>query len=359
MTSAEEVIQVLSSVKDSGSGKSALELGWLDQIRVNPPKAILRMNLPGFAQSQRDRIVKEIRNLLLQFSDIKDVQIEIGNQNENQAIGQAGHGQVSPLQSINGVKNIVAISSGKGGVGKSTVAVNLACALAKKGFTVGLLDADIYGPNTPIMLGVEEKTPIVKGSGTDQQIIPIESYGIAMVSMGFLIDKDQPVIWRGPMLNGIIRQFLYQVSWEERDFLVVDLPPGTGDAQLSLAQAVPMTGVLIVTTPQKVSLQDARRGLAMFKQMNVPVLGVIENMTAFVPPDFPDKRYELFGNGGGEILAKENELPLLAKIPLEMHPSKDNPEGMPIVESQINSLSSKEFLSLASYVVEYVQEKSK
>ena len=174
-----------------------------------------------------------------------------------------------------------------GGVGKSTVAVNLACALAASGLRVGLLDADIYGPNAPTMLGVADRTPEVRGGGDSQILVPIQTCGLAMVSMGLLIQENQPVIWRGPMLNGIIRQFLYQVEWGERDVLVVDLPPGTGDAQLSLAQAVPMAGVLIVTTPQKVSLQDARRGLAMFLQMGIDVLGVVENMTAFIPPDLP------------------------------------------------------------------------
>ncbi len=182
---------------------------------------------------------------------------------------------------------MIAVSSGKGGVGKSTVAVNLACALAQQGLRVGLLDADIYGPNAPTMLGVADRTPEVEGEGESQRLTPIESCGLAMVSMGLLIGPDQPVIWRGPMLNGIIRQFLYQVDWGERDVLVVDLPPGTGDAQLSLAQAVPMAGVVVVTTPQQVALQDARRGLAMFQQMGIPVLGVVENMSWFAPPSCP------------------------------------------------------------------------
>jgi ATP-binding protein involved in chromosome partitioning len=246
------------------------------------------------------------------------------------------------------VKQVIAVSSGKGGVGKSTVAVNLACALAASGLKVGLLDADIYGPNAPTMLGVADQTPQVSGSGNAQILTPLESCGIAMVSMGLLIDADQPVIWRGPMLNGIIRQFLYQVEWGERDVLVVDLPPGTGDAQLSLAQAVPMAGVIIVTTPQMVSLQDARRGLAMFQQLGVPVLGVVENMTAFIPPDAPEKRYELFGSGGGAQLAQESGVPLLAQLPMELAVVQGGDGGRPAVLSAPESATAQAFRDLAA-----------
>ena len=272
--------------------------------------------------------------------------------------GQAGHGQVAERQTIPGVKQVIAVSSGKGGVGKSTVAVNLACGLARSGLRVGLLDADIYGPNAPTMLGVADRTPEVQGSGSDQRMAPIESCGVAMVSMGLLIDPDQPVIWRGPMLNGIIRQFLYQADWGERDVLVVDLPPGTGDAQLSLAQAVPMAGVVIVTTPQQVSLQDARRGLAMFRQMGIPVLGVVENMSAFIPPDLPDRRYALFGSGGGSELASDYDVPLLAQIPMEMPVQEGGDTGRPIVLSRAESPSAVEFLGLANRVLQQVSQPS-
>jgi ATP-binding protein involved in chromosome partitioning len=242
---------------------------------------------------------------------------------------------------------VIAVSSGKGGVGKSTVAVNLACALARRGLRVGLLDADIYGPNAPTMLGVADRTPEVRGEGASQVLTPIESCGIAMVSMGLLIDANQPVIWRGPMLNGIIRQFLYQVDWGERDVLVVDLPPGTGDAQLTLAQAVPMAGVVVVTTPQLVSLADARRGLAMFLQMGVPVLGVVENMSAFIPPDAPEKRYAIFGSGGGATLAEEAGVPLLAELPLELPVREGGDLGHPVVLSASDSATAQAFIALA------------
>jgi ATP-binding protein involved in chromosome partitioning len=358
MATAEQATEVLMEIRDAGSGRSTVELGWIDRIRVTPPRAVIRLNLPGFAQSQRDRIVQESRARLLELDGIKDVQIEVGNpppqaagaSAQTGAIGQAGHGQMAERQAIPGVRQVIAVSSGKGGVGKSTVAVNLACALARQGQRVGLLDADIYGPNAPTMLGVAEQTPEVRGSGSEQRMAPIESCGVAMVSMGLLIDPDQPVIWRGPMLNGIIRQFLYQVSWGERDVLVVDLPPGTGDAQLSLAQAVPMAGVIIVTTPQQVALQDARRGLAMFRQMQIPVFGVVENMSAFIPPDQPERRYPLFGEGGGQQLADEFDSTLLAQIPLEMPVLSGGDQGRPIVVSQPDSASAQAFVALADAV---------
>jgi ATP-binding protein involved in chromosome partitioning len=338
MPSVEQARVALEVVKDAGSGRSLLELGWLQDPRLQGERALVRLALPGFAQSQQAQIAQEIKQALLGLDGIDDVQIEVGQPAGAAPIGAAGHGasghgagghgQVPERQPIAGVKQVIAVSSGKGGVGKSTVAVNLACALAASGLRVGLLDADIYGPNAPTMLGVADRTPEVEGEGASQVLIPIETCGIAMVSMGLLIAENQPVIWRGPMLNGIIRQFLYQVAWGERDVVVVDLPPGTGDAQLSLAQAVPMAGVIIVTTPQQVSLQDARRGLAMFLQMGVAVLGVVENMSAFICDH--GERYELFGRGGGQELANTIGAELLAQIPLEAAVAAGGDSGAPV-----------------------------
>ena len=347
MTTVEEANHALSKILDTGSQKNVIELGWIKNVRVAVPRSIITLALPSYANSQRDRIVQEARKILLNFPDIEDVQIEL----DNSAPQSNNDENNSPqLQSIKGIKRVIAVSSGKGGVGKSTIAVNLACSLAKLGLKTGLLDADIYGPNTPSMLGVSEENPKVNGSGNDQRLIPIVKFGISIVSMGFLIEEGQPVIWRGPMLNSIIRQFLYQVEWNNLDFLIIDLPPGTGDAQISLAQSVPIGGAIIVTTPQKVSLQDSRRGLAMFKQLGVPLLGVVENMSVFIPPDQPDKTYEIFGNGGGQLLAEENQLPLLAKIPIEMPVVRESNLGIPIAISDPNTNSSIKFKELASLI---------
>ena len=202
------------------------------------------------------------------------------------------------------------------------------------------------------MMGVAEENPkVTDGSGNNQRLIPINKYGISLVSMGFLIEEGQPVIWRGPMLNSIIRQFLYQVEWNNLDFLVIDLPPGTGDAQISLAQSVPISGAIVVTTPQQVSLQDSRRGLAMFKQLGVPLLGIVENMSFFIPPDMTSKKYKIFGEGGGPILAKENDLPLLAQIPIEIPLVDDSNKGIPISISQPEKESSIEFDNLAQLII--------
>ena len=349
MTTVQDANYALSKILDAGSKKNLIELAWIKNVRVILPRIIITLSLPSYANSQRDRIVQEARKILLNFEDINDVQIELDN-NVNSSDSRSDN-NLPELQNIKGIKNIIAISSGKGGVGKSTIAVNIACSLAKLGLRTGLLDADIYGPNTPSMLGVTEENPkVTDGSGNDQRLIPINKYGISLVSMGFLIEEGQPVIWRGPMLNSIIRQFLYQVEWSNLDFLVIDLPPGTGDAQISLAQSVPISGAIVVTTPQQVSLQDARRGLAMFKQLGVPLLGVVENMSVFIPPDMPNKKYEIFGKGGGKILAEENNLPLLSQIPIEIPLVDESNKGVPITVSGPNKESSIKFTKLAQLI---------
>tara|TARA_Y100001968_G_C19393056_1_gene736692 strand:- start:550 stop:1617 length:1068 start_codon:yes stop_codon:yes gene_type:complete len=349
MTTVEDANNALSKILDSGSKRNLIELAWIKNVRVKLPRVIITLSLPSFANSQRERIVQEVRNKLLEFEDIIDVQIELDN--DPSQIKSKSESNVSELKNIKGIKHIIAVSSGKGGVGKSTIAVNIACSLAKLGLTTGLLDADIYGPNTPSMLGVTEENPkVTDGSGHDQRLIPINKFGISLVSMGFLIEEGQPVIWRGPMLNNIIKQFLYQVEWHNLDFLVIDLPPGTGDAQISLSQSVPISGAIVVTTPQQVSLQDARRGLAMFKQLGVPLLGVVENMSVFIPPDMPNKKYEIFGKGGGKILAGENNLPLLAQIPLEITLVNESNKGVPISISEPDKESSIRFKELAQLI---------
>jgi ATP-binding protein involved in chromosome partitioning len=232
------------------------------------------------------------------------------------------------------VRNAVAIASGKGGVGKSTVAVNVAVSLAQSGARVGLLDADIYGPNIPTMMGVSQ----LPGS-KDGKLIPALAHGVQLMSIGFLVKPDQPLIWRGPMLHSAIRQFLTDVAWSELDYLIIDLPPGTGDAQLSLTQSLPLSGGVIVTLPQKVSLDDARRGLEMFRQLNVTVLGVVENMSYL---DLPDgTQIDIFGSGGGERLAHETGVPYIGAVPIDPAVREGGDEGIPIVISQPECAASK------------------
>ena len=251
-----------------------------------------------------------------------------------------------------GVKNTIAVASGKGGVGKSTVAVNLAVALSKDGAKVGLIDADIYGPSIPLMLGVNKKPKVFK-TESGMKLEPVESYGLKLISIGFMVDDKDPVIWRGPMASGAIKQFMSDVQWGELDYLVFDMPPGTGDIQLTLVQTIPLTGAVIVTTPQEVSLIDARKALKMFHRVNVPVLGIVENMSYFIAPD-TGKRYDIFGAGGGEILAKELNTPFLGGIPIDPRIREGGDKGVPIVHDLSGSKEANIVMNIASNLTEQV-----
>lgn len=243
-----------------------------------------------------------------------------------------------------GVRNAIAVASGKGGVGKSTMAANLALSLAQEGARVGLLDADIYGPNIPMMMGIDERPRV-----QNNRVIPPVAYGIKLMSMGFLVDPSQAVIWRGPMIHNALRQFIEDVDWGELDYLVVDLPPGTGDASLSLAQSLSLTGAVIVTTPQRVALSDVVRGVKMFEQLNVPILGVIENMSFFVAPD-TGKRYDIFGHGGGATMAREVGVDFLGEVPLEPQVRIGGDEGKPIVVAEPESPAAQAIRAVARQV---------
>ncbi|RME73187.1 MAG: iron-sulfur cluster carrier protein ApbC, partial [Chloroflexi bacterium] len=243
-----------------------------------------------------------------------------------------------------GVRNAIAVASGKGGVGKSTMSTNLAISLALEGARVGLLDADVYGPNIPIMMGIHDRP-----RARDNKIIPPEAYGVKLMSMGFLIDPSEAVIWRGPMIHSAIRQFLEDVNWGNLDYLVVDLPPGTGDASLSLAQSLSLTGAVIVTTPQKVALSDVVRGVKMFQQLNVPILGVIENMSYFVAPD-TGKRYDIFGHGGGADMARQVGVEFLGEVPLEPTVREGGDEGQPIVVRDPSSPAAQAIREIAQKI---------
>ncbi len=251
-----------------------------------------------------------------------------------------------PEQLLPGVKNMIAVASGKGGVGKSTVAANLAVGLARTGARVGLLDTDIYGPSIPTLFDIHERPNIT----TQKKLVPIEKYGVKLVSMGFLVDTDQAMIWRGPMVTSAVKQFMQEVEWGELDYMVLDLPPGTGDIQLTLVQTVPLTGAVIVSTPQHVALDDVRKGVAMFRKVNVPVLGVIENMSWFTPDDMPEKKYYIFGKHGARELARKLEVPFLGEIPLRESIMRSSDQGDPIVHSDPGSPAAESFLEISNRV---------
>lgn len=257
---------------------------------------------------------------------------------------------------VQGVKNFIAVASGKGGVGKSTVASNLAAALAQGGARVGLLDADIYGPSAPLMFGVppDEKPRV----NDDRDIVPLLRYGVKLLSMGFLVDDANAVIWRGPMVSSAVRQFLSQAAWGDLDHLVIDLPPGTGDIQLTLVQTVPLTGAVVVSTPQPVALADARKAVAMFQNVHVPVLGVVENMAYFAPPDLPDRRYYLFGEAGAQRLAAELDVPVLAEVPIEQAAREAGDFGTPVVLREPESAAARAFAAMAERVTAEVERRN-
>ncbi len=345
MPTTEAILDALRPVQDPELQKSLVELNMIRNVVVDNGQVSFTLVLTTPACPLKEFIVEDCEKAVKALSGVTSVTVDVTAETPQQKA------TLPEQQGIDQVKNILAVSSGKGGVGKSTVAVNLAVALAKAGAKVGLLDADIYGPNAPIMMGVKDGNVVVRdGANGQQELEPAFNHGVKLVSMGFLIDPDQPVVWRGPMLNGIIRQFLYQVQWGELDYLIVDMPPGTGDAQLTMAQAVPMAGVVIVTTPQDVALSDARRGLKMFEQMNVRVLGIVENMSYFIPPDMPDKNYDIFGSGGGEKAAEALGVPLLGCVPLEMPVRAGGDEGQPIVIAQPESASAKALTKISQQV---------
>lgn len=341
--SPSSVLEVLKPVQDPELRKSLVDLNMIRNVEIDGGTVRFTLVLTTPACPLRQFIVEDCERAVKTLPGVEAVAVDVTAETPQQK-------SLPDRQGIDGVKNILAISSGKGGVGKSTIAVNVAVALAQAGARVGLIDADIYGPNAPTMLGLEGANVTVQQGSAGEVLEPAFNHGVKLVSMGFLIDKDQPVIWRGPMLNGVIRQFLYQVRWGDLDYLIVDMPPGTGDAQLTMAQAVPMAGAVIVTTPQTVALLDARRGLKMFQQLGVPVLGIVENMSYFIPPDLPDKQYDIFGSAGGEKTAQELQVPLLGCVPLEIPLREGGDRGLPIVLAEPESASAKALTAIAQQI---------
>lgn len=295
----------------------------------------------------RQALIDQCKAAVKSLGDIKDVWVKVEMSTPTPPI--------SGLVPVQGIKHIIAISSGKGGVGKTSVSVNVAVALAAMGAKVGILDADIYGPNVPLMLGMAERRLEVTRENGQDIIQPSFNHGVKMISMAFLVDRDQPIVWRGPMLNGVIRQFLYQANWGELDYLIVDMPPGTGDAQLTLIQSVPLAGAVIVTTPQAVALLDSRKGLKMFSNMGIPVLGIVENMSYFVPPDLSDRSYDIFGSGGGAKTSSELGINLLGCIPLEIDLRQGSDRGVPIVLSKPDSASGQALINIAKAIATQIK----
>ena len=335
----EAVLKALSTVQEPDLGQDLVTLNMIRNLEIEGEKVSLSVMLTTPVCPLKGKIEADGRNALKTVEGVKTVEIKMDSDVPND-------GRMRGLVNMP-IRNAIAIGSGKGGVGKSTVSVNVAVALAQSGARVGLMDADIYGPNTPTMLGVEKLPP-----PNGPRIIPAQAYGIKMVSMGLLVKPGQPLIWRGPMLNSAIRQFLSDVEWGELDYLIVDLPPGTGDAALSLAQALPLSGAVIVTLPQLVSLEDAGRGLNMFKTLEVPILGVVENMSYL---DLPDgSRMDLFGSGGGEQLAQATETNFLGKVPIDQNVRIGGDSGKPIVVSAPESAAAQAFIDISMKIAQKV-----
>ncbi|MEI7847647.1 MAG: Mrp/NBP35 family ATP-binding protein [Chloroflexota bacterium] len=330
----ETVLAALSKVQEPELHQDLVTLGMIRDLKIENDSVSFSVMLTTPACPLRGRIEKESREAV-EAIGAKKVSVKLDSDVPND-------GRMRGLVDAP-VRNAIAVASGKGGVGKSTVAVNLAVALAKSGARVGLMDADIYGPNVPTMMGVMSMP-----SPKNDKLQPAESYGVKMMSMGYLVKPGQPLIWRGPMLNSAIRQFISDVEWGELDYLIIDLPPGTGDAPLSLAQALPLSGVVIVTLPQAVSLEDASRGLEMFNTLNVPILGVIENMSYLSLPD--GSRMDVFGQGGGESMAKQYNVPFLGAIPLNPNVRIGGDTGKPIVITDPGSDAAKALQSLAETI---------
>ncbi len=338
----QSVLEVLSRIIDPDLKKDIVTLGFVRDLKIDNGNVSFRLVLTTPACPVREAFEVEARQLVKNIEGVTNVNVTMD------AEVPKGRGIANNV-TIAGVKNIIAVSSGKGGVGKSTVAVNLAVSLSLDGAKVGLMDADVYGPNVPLMLGIGHIQPEV----FNNQLIPLEAHGLKVISMALLVPPDKPMILRGPMLHGVVRQFLSDVNWGELDYLIVDMPPGTGDVQLSLAQLVPVQGAILVTTPQAVSLADVRRAVKMFETVAVPVLGVIENMSYFVAPD-TGNRYNIFGTGGGKQLANEYNLRYLGEVPLGMEVREGGDAGVPVVVSNPDSPQAKAFRIIAEEVARQV-----
>ena len=329
------VLQALTVVRDPDLGKDIVTLGFVKHLAVDGGRVSFTIELTTPACPVKDQMRDQAHAAVARLPGVSDVVIEMTAAVRTAAVPDGTRA------AIPGVKNVIAVGAGKGGVGKTTVAVNLAVGLARRGSRVGILDGDIYGPNVPIMLGLQTQL------ATDgQKILPAEKYGVQVVSMGFLTGDDSPVIWRGPMLHGAIQQFFREVAWDNLDYLIVDMPPGTGDVALSLSQTVSVAGAIVVTTPQQVSLADTRRAIRMYQKLNIRTIGLIENMSHFACPACGHES-DIFGRGAGEALASDMEIPFLGRIPIYQPIREGGDTGRPIVVEEPESVAGRAFVAVA------------
>jgi ATP-binding protein involved in chromosome partitioning len=333
------LIQAVQSVEEPTLARTLGELGVMPVVSEDSGRVEVSITLGYPAEGISQALAEAVNRALSGIDGVQSVAVDIGW--EIPALGGANNVARTP-----GVKNIIAVASGKGGVGKSTTAVNLAVALATEGARVGLLDADIYGPSQPHMLGVGQRRPEIVEQDGKQMIVPIQAHGVQSVSMGYLVTEQTPMVWRGPMVSGALQQLLGQTRWDDVDYLIVDMPPGTGDIQLTLSQKVPVTGAVIVTTPQDIALLDAKKGIEMFRKVNVPVLGVVENMAVHICSNCGHEEH-IFGAGGGERIAREYQAELLGSLPLDLTIRETTDAGLPTVATDPESSLSDRYLRIA------------
>lgn len=350
----EQIKSALMHVLHPTYEKDLITLDLIQDLIIQEKYVSFTLELPEENKQLTAELKKKCSEAIHKFVDkeaVLDITVGINISKKRELEGDGKPADTPPKQPeqqpiLQGVKNIIAVASGKGGVGKSTVAANLAVSLSKAGYSVGLLDTDIYGPSVPTMFGVTERPNIT----TDKKLVPVFKHGVHLVSMGFLVDTDQAMIWRGPMVTSAVKQFMQEVQWGELDYLVLDLPPGTGDIQLTIVQTVPLTGAVIVSTPQTVALDDARKGVAMFSKVDVPVLGIIENMSYFTPPDMPEKKYYIFGKHGARKLAQKLDVPFLGEIALQENIRDTSDKGTPVVEAEPDSAAAASFTQIGERV---------